>query len=137
MVGRDGWLLKNRLLLFSDDVQEGFDFFGVGTQQKFSCQHDGYLVIKYQKIRQGDWGGDLCFVYTYSYAANAFQYFFLTFIFMQGGVGSDRSYCCKTSITKATGAEALAKFCFCCNVENRVTKTTINHRGEGYRYTRT
>jgi len=31
MVGRDGWLLKNRLLLFSDDVQEGFDFFGVGT----------------------------------------------------------------------------------------------------------
>jgi len=47
-----------------------------------------------------------------SYAANTFQYFFHIFIYMQGGVGSDRGHCCKTSITKATGAAALAKFYF-------------------------
>ena len=44
-----------------------------------------------------------------SYAANTFQYFFHIFIYTCS-VGSDRGHCCKTSITKATGAEALAKF---------------------------
>jgi len=52
----------------------------------------------------GDLGRWVMFCIYISYAANTFQYFFHIFIYMQGGVGSDRGHCCKTSITKATGA---------------------------------
>ena len=71
-----------------------------------------------------------------SYAANTFQYFFHIFIYMQGGVGSDRGHCCKTSISQRQRVRKLwQNFTFGGNGENRLTNTTINHRGEGYRYT--
>ena len=71
-----------------------------------------------------------------SYAANTFQYFFHIFIYMQGGVGSDRGIGAKPVSQRQLVRKLRQNFIFGGNGENRMTNTTINHRGEGYRYTR-
>lgn len=70
-----------------------------------------------------------------SYAANTFQYFFHIFIYMQGGVGSDRGIVAKPVSQRQLVRKLRQNFTFGGNGENRMTNTTINHRGEGYRYT--